>query len=215
MIDYYAKILWEYHHFKQDIVPSDCIIGFGSHDTNVAERAAELYLNGYGKFIIFTGGLGRVTEKIWKMPEADMFAQIAIKMGVPKDDILIENKSTNTGENISFTKIMLKKYGIDIRSCIVVDKPFKERRTYATLKKQWQELNFTITSPQKSYEEYCEYYRTSSVSKDEFISIMVGDIQRIDLYGKNGFQIHQEIPDYVRQACEMLIKAGYTLHALK
>ena len=69
-----AEILWDYHHLNQEITPGDSIIAFGSHDLHVAERAAELYLQGYGKFIIFTGGLGRVTEKIWRKPEAVKFA---------------------------------------------------------------------------------------------------------------------------------------------
>lgn len=215
MIDYYAKILWDYHHYNQELIKADYIICFGSHDTNVAERAAELYLQGYAKHIIFTGGLGRVTQKIWKKPEAEKFADIAIEMGVPKDAILIENKSTNTGENIAFTKKLLQEKKIRLDSCIVVDKPYKERRTFATLKKQWDNLEFVITSPLKSYNDYCEYYASSDISKNEFISIMVGDLQRIDVYGKNGFQIPQYIPDDVREAYQYLVENGFTRHILK
>ena len=53
-----AKVIWDYHHLDQDVVPADGIIAFGSHDLHVAERAAELYLSGHGRYIIFTGGLG-------------------------------------------------------------------------------------------------------------------------------------------------------------
>lgn len=215
MIDYYAKILWDYHHYRQELIKADYIICFGSHDTNVAERAAELYLQGYANHIIFTGGLGRVTQKIWKKPEAEKFTDIAVEMGVPKEAIFVENQSTNTGENIAFTKKLLQQNSIRIDTCIVVDKPYKERRTFATLKKQWKDLEFVITSPQKSYYDYCEYYASSDISKDEFISIMVGDLQRIDIYGKNGFQIPQDIPDDVFEAYHYLVDHGYTRHILK
>ena len=44
---------------------------------------------------------------------------------------------------------------------------------------------------------------------DDFINIMVGDLQRIDVYGQNGFQIPQEIPEEVREAYRALVRAGY------
>jgi hypothetical protein len=41
------------------------------------------------------------------------------------------------------------------------------------------------------------------------VSIMVGDLQRVKLYGENGFQIPQEIPGDVWDAFETLVAAGY------
>lgn len=211
-----AKILWDYHHLNQDVKKSEGIIAFGSHDLHVAERAAELYLLGYGKFIIFTGGLGRITENIWKKPEADKFAEIAMEKGVPKNVIYIENKSSNTGENIKFTKQLIHENGISLGHVIAVDKPFKERRLFATLKKQWPDLDFSVTSPVASLEEYLQYYEESEeLDVDDFINIMVGDLQRIDIYGKNGFQIKQDIPSYVNEAFNELVKQGYDKQLVK
>lgn len=214
-IDYYAKILWDYHKLDEKLKKCDVILGFGSHDLHVASRCVELFLNGYGDKIIFTGGFGRITKDLWNMPEADKFAEIAIDMGVPKNKIIIENKATNTGENISKTKDILNKLNINPSSFIIVDKPYRERRTFATLKKQWSEIDFVITSPQHTYEEYCDFYSIGEISKDEFISIMVGDLQRIDLYGKNRFQIKQEIPEKVWSAYNKLINLGFTNHLCK
>lgn len=211
-----AKVIWDYHHLDQDVVPADGIIAFGSHDLHVAERAAELYLSGHGRYIIFTGGLGRITQKIWHKPEANKFAEVAIEKGVPRDVIFIENVSSNTGENIQFTKKMISDETISIDSVIVVDKPFKERRLFATLKKQWPELNFSVTSPKYSFEEYLSYYQESEeMTVDDFINIMVGDLQRIDVYGDNGFQIKQEIPDTVWDAFQILVKEGYDKQLIK
>lgn len=48
----------------------------------------------------------------WAVPEAELFAEEAMKKGVPGDCILIENKSTNTGENVRFSRAVLEKAGI-------------------------------------------------------------------------------------------------------
>src|SRR3569833_138627 len=103
-----AKKLWDYHHMNHQLKKADCFLVLGSHDTRVAERGAELYLQGWAPLIIFSGGLGRLTKGEWNQPEADLFAQIAIEKGVPQDAILIENQSTNTGENILFTQQLLE-----------------------------------------------------------------------------------------------------------
>lgn len=211
-----AKLLWEYHHLNQELSKAEGIIAFGSHDLNVAARAADLYLSGLGNYVIFTGGLGRITQNIWNKPEADKFAEIAIEKGVPQNAVYIENKSSNTGENIKFTKELVHENSIAINSVIVVDKPFKERRLYATLKKQWQELLFSVASPLASFEEYLSYYQNSKeLDVDDFINIMVGDLQRIDIYGNNGFQIKQEIPSVVWDAYVRLVKEGYDKQLIK
>lgn len=258
----YAKCLWNYHKLDQKISKSDIIFGFGSHDLNVAKRCAQLYLNDYADLIIFSGGYGRITKNLWNKTEAEKFAQIAIDLGVPKEKILIEPSSTNTGENISFAKKMLSANNLNPKNFIFVDKPYRERRTFATLKKQWADINFSITSPNYSYEEYLDFYNgntlnkkiessilnpdkssdmsitdsntssdiSSDLSKDmsieileslnkispeEFISIMVGDLQRIKLYSDLGFQIEQTIPEDVYFAYKKLIKLGFDKHLLK
>lgn len=214
-IDYYGKILWNYHKLNEKINKSDVIIGFGSHDLNVAKRCAELFLDGCGDMIIFTGGFGRITKPLWNITEAEKFAEIAINMGIPKNKIIIENKASNTGENIKYTKETLRDLNLSPTSFIMVDKPYRERRTFATLKKQWPEIDFNITSPQYTYEEYCNFYSQGEISKNEFISIMVGDLQRIDLYGKNGFQIVQDIPKDVWDAYNKLVNLNFNKHLCK
>ncbi len=83
------------------IEKADCILAMGSHDTRVASRAAELYLEGWAPLLVYSGGLGRLTRELWDEPEATKFARIAIGMGVPPESMLTETRSTNTGENVS------------------------------------------------------------------------------------------------------------------
>jgi uncharacterized SAM-binding protein YcdF (DUF218 family) len=130
-------------------------------------------------------------------------------MGVPASRILIENRSTNTGENVRFTRALLEARGQTPGSFIVVQKPYMERRSYATFRKVWPEPQVRVTSPQVSMDEYLRGYAHGSLSAHDVISIMVGDLQRIRLYAERGFQIPQDIPDDVWTAYEELVRAGY------
>jgi len=206
-----AKKLWDYHHLNDTMVKSDCILALGSHDTRVADRAADLYLEGWAPVLIFSGGLGNVTRGIWTETEADKFAAIAISKGVPENDILIENKSSNTGENILFTQKLLLNKNLDPQNFIVVQKPYMERRSYATFKKHWPNKNILVTSPQISFDDY----PTTEIPLERVINIMTGDLQRIKIYPEKGFQIPQEIPDDVWNAYEQLVELGYDKHLAK
>ena len=206
-----AKKLWDYHHMDHNLEKSDCILALGSHDLRVADRAAELYLEGWAPLLIFSGGLGNLTKEIWNEPEADQFAAIAKRKGVPEAAILIENRSTNTGENIIFTQQLLRDKQLDPQSFIVVQKPYMERRSFATFKKNWPEKKLLVTSPQFSLEQYI----TPEITMEKVINIMVGDLQRIKIYPAKGFQISQEIPDDVWQAYEELVRLGFDRHLTK
>ncbi len=200
-----AKTIWDYHHVNHTLAKADCLLALGSHDTRVAERAAQLWLQGYAPLLVFSGGLGRHTDTMWTKSEAELFAGIALQLGVPASAILLENKSTNTGENIVFTKALFLQKGIDANSFIVVQKPYMERRSMATFKKHWPEKELMVTSPQIPFEEYT----TPDIPIDFLIEIMVGDLQRIKLYAEKGFQISQEVPEHVWKAYEQLVTLGY------
>jgi uncharacterized SAM-binding protein YcdF (DUF218 family) len=206
---YLAQVLWDYHQLGHELVPSDAILVLCSHDLRVAERGAELFLQRWAPLLIFSGGLGSITRALMTIPEADQFAEVARQMGVPPDRILIENRSTNTGENVRFTRALLETLGLAPGSFIVVQKPYMERRSYATFRKVWPEPQVRVTSPQVSMDEYLRGYTHGSLSAHDVISIMVGDLQRIRLYPDRGFQIPQDIPDDVWAAYEELVRAGY------
>lgn len=206
-----AHVLWEYHQMNHTLVKSDCIIVLGSHDTRVAERGADLFLGGWAPLLILSGGLGRLTHDEWTETEADKFAGIAIDKGVPADAILIENKSTNTGENILFTQALLKEKDCHPESFIVVQKPYMERRSYATFKKHWPDKKLVVTSPQIPFKDYS----TENIPLEKVINIMVGDMQRIKLYAEKGFQVYQQIPATTWQAYEQLIQLGFDKQLIK
>jgi len=204
-----AQVLWDYHHMRHELAPAEAIMVPGSHDVRVAGRGAELLLQGMAPLLIFCGGLGSITRHVMARPEADLFAEAAAHAGVPRDRIIVENRSTNTGENVLFTRQLLARRGLDIRRFILVHKPYMERRTFATFKKVWPEPEVMVTSPQVSMDEYLHAYSSEALSAADVVSIMAGDLQRIRVYAERGFQIAQEIPEEVWSAYEQLVALGY------
>lgn len=214
-IDDLSKKLWDYNKLiNQTIKKSDCIFVLCSHDLRVAEYAAKLFLENWAPYIIFSGGIAHKNDLLntgWNKTEAEMFADVVIKIGVPKDKIILEKEATNTGENVLFTKKLLKERGFNFDSFIIVQKPYMERRVFATIKKHFPKMDFTITSPQISFENY----PNKEITKEKLINILVGDTQRMKVYGDRGFQIEQEIPEDVWEAYKKLLEAGFNKHLIK
>lgn len=207
-INVLAKIIWEYMLMRQELHPMEAIFVLGSNDIRVAERAADLYLEGFGKYVICSGGNGKASQ--FSVSEAEMFSEIIIKRGVPKEFVIKEPKSTNTGENVLFVKKLLSEKGLTFNSFILVQKPYMERRTYATFRKQWPEPECLVTSPLITYEEYAK----DNEFKKRFINVMVGDLLRIKEYPKLGFQIEQKIPEAVWNAAQELLSLGFNKYIL-
>ncbi len=210
-----AEKIWDYHRMNHELAPADAILVLCSHDERVAERGAQLFLEDFAPLLIFSGGRGAITSRLWDEPEAERFARIAISLGVPAERILIEPNSTNTGENVRFTRQLLAENGIDPQSFIVVQKPYMERRSYATFRHYWPEKHVVVTSPQASFDAYIAQYTHSSLTADDVIAIMLGDLQRIRFYPELGYQIAQEIPDDVWKTFEQLVEAGYDKYLIR
>jgi uncharacterized SAM-binding protein YcdF (DUF218 family) len=209
-VDDWARTLWDYHHVHHALEKADCIIVLGSHDTRVAERGAEVFLDGWAPFLVVSGHLGALTRAMWSRPEAEVFADVAIARGVPRERILIESRSTNTGENVDFSRQLLAEKGIRPKKAIAVQKPYMERRTLATFAQRWPELQVVVTSPQIDFDAY----PTGEIRRDDVIHIMVGDLQRLVVYGRKGWSAPQDVPPEVMTAYEQLVAAGYTRRLL-
>lgn len=211
-----ARTLFDYERVDDLLSHRDVAIGFGNHSEYVARRAAELYLEGLVDKVLFTGGFGRITKKIWNMPEAERFARVAEGIGVSEKDILLDTTSTNTGENISHSQRLLAEAGMDGARAIVVEVPFRGRRTRSALEVQWPELDFVMTSPTLGFEDFLRVYAEEGpISVEEFVSVLVGDVQRIVEYGRRGWQTPQDVPGDVLAAYERLVGRGFTSQLLR
>ena len=210
-----AETLWNYHLMKHQVGKADAILVLCSHDERVAERGAQLFLEGCAPLLIFSGGQGAITKALWDEPEAERFARIAMNMNVPRENIVVEKNSTNTGENVQFTRKLLEGQGLDPQRFIVVQKPYMERRAFATFLRYWPGKEVVVTSPQVSFSDYLAEYSDRSLTTADVIGIMVGDLQRIKLYPALGYQIAQDIPDEVWSAFEGLVRAGFDKYLIR
>ena len=203
------QVIWDYLHLGEEPQKADCIVGFGNFNVNIARRAAELYHQGYAEKILFTGGLGRNTLGMLPEPEAVRFAKVAVGCGVPECDIILEDKSTNTAENIHFTRDLLQKLGMPQDHLLGVHQPFMERRIKAAFGVYWPEVKLTVTSPQVTIPEYLEAAKVQGVTERASIEVIVGDFQRMELYARKGWQLPQEIPEEAWAAFRELVAMGY------
>ena len=208
-------ILWDYLCLHQTPKKSDCIVGFGCYNEDVARRAAQLYHQGLAPLILFTGGLGRNTSSMWTESEASRFARIAMAEGVPEKDILTEEKSTNSAENLIFSRRILAERGLTHPRIIGVQKPYMERRLFAAFPVYWPEAEVTVTSWQQTYEQYLTGLSRWGRTEEDTIHMIVGDFQRISVYADLGYQIRQPIPAEAAQAFQLLVDLGYTKQLIK
>lgn len=208
-------ILWDYLCLHQTPKKSDCIVGFGCYNEDVARRAAQLYHQGLAPLILFTGGLGRNTSSMWTESEASRFARIAMAEGVPEKDILTEEKSTNSAENLIFSRRILAERGLTHPRIIGVQKPYMERRLFAAFPVYWPEAEVTVTSWQQTYEQYLTGLSRWGRTEEDTIHMVVGDFQRISVYADLGYQIRQPIPAEAAQAFQLLVDLGYTKQLIK
>jgi uncharacterized SAM-binding protein YcdF (DUF218 family) len=208
-----ARVLWDYHQLKHEPIPADLIVALGTNDLRVAEFAADLYHRGYGKSVLCTGGIAHSTDLLatdWSASEAEMFAEVLERRGVPKECILLETRALNTGENIIFTREFLRQAGIRPSNILIAVKSFMQRRAWATMAVEWPEMPASVASPSLSLDEYF----TAELTPDKIINIMVGDLQRLWVYARKGYSAPQRMPDEVKQAYDGLVALGFTEHLI-
>ncbi len=208
-----GEILWKYNILDTQIKQSDILIVLGSNDIAVAEYAADLFHRKLSSLIIASGGVAHDNDLLatgWNKPEALVFSERMIELGVPKDFIIIESESKNTGENFIKSRTLLQNIGKEISSGIIVQKPFMERRALATAEKQWSEISWCVTSPDITFDDFMGKFNEESL-----INILVGDTWRVIEYYLLGFQTKQEMPDNVYAVMNELINRGYSKHIPK
>ncbi|QEU92996.1 YdcF family protein [Streptomyces kanamyceticus] len=202
-----AKSVWDYHQMHHEPRVVNVAIGLGSHDLGVAARAAELYHAGLFPTLVFSGGNSPTTAKVFPRGEAVHFREHAVDdLGVPASAILLEPNAANTGQNITLSRDVLAAAGITPATVLLVSKPYMERRSYATARKLWPEVDIVCASERMEFDDYLK-----SIGDEKLVlDMLVGDLQRVIEYPKRGFAVEQEVPDDVHAAYESLIRDGFT-----
>ena len=198
------RLLWDYLRLGEAPAPADILFVLGNADLRCAERAAALWRDGYAPLLVISGASGRSTAGVFSKNEAELFADVAHAHGVPYEAMILEKNATNTGENVRFTKALLAERGLFPKTVLAVQKPYAERRTYASLAHHWPEVAVRVTSQPVDFENYCN----ATFTAEDTVQMMVGEVQRMVEYPKRGWQLPQPAPAEVLAAFRLLANSG-------
>lgn len=115
----------------QDILKKvDVIVVVSGGDNNARiEKGVQLYKEAWAPVLMYSGAAAE-----GDVSNAMAMRNISAKMGVPKEDIIIEEDSKTTLENAQFSAEIIKEKGY--KSMILVTSPYHQRRTYELFKKE-------------------------------------------------------------------------------
>ncbi len=143
---------------------ADLIMVFGTRLAEPAEIAARLYAKGVAAYIALTGGTNRITG----LNEAEAHLALLLEHGVPRDRIIVENRSTNTLENVVYALPLIDAVlplGT-MRAIVAVAKWYHSRRALMTLR---QHLPAGITY-------YAATYAPEGISRATWAQMRQGEL---------------------------------------
>ncbi len=109
------------------------------------------YKNGRIKKIIYMGGINGISNQDNStIPEAIKMKQLALSLGVKEEDILIDDTSNNTFENIENAMKLLPS---DIHHISIITSEFHLKRCYAILKKNYPNISVTMISSRDGFSD--------------------------------------------------------------
>lgn len=214
---------------KYGIKKADVLVLFGGSIIYGGDVLAEAMKNGVAKKYIIVGGVGHTTEALRKkfrkeMPqlnvddlsEAEIFKNY-IKLKYKLEPDLLESKSTNCGNNITYLLDLLKESGLSYKSIILLQDSTMQRRMEAGLRKYIDKnidiINYAVYSVNVVVKNGRLSYERSILGMwdlEKYMSLLMGEIQRLsdneNGYGPKGknFIEHVEIPIEVKKAYDEL-----------
>lgn len=192
------KLVWNYLIIKEKLEPAQAIFVFGRDDFKIPAKALEIYKRGLSPRLILLGGRGRLSGKL-KIAESEAFRDFLIKKGMSKKVLYIENRSTNTGENLDEGLGILKNKSIKADRIILITHAPHSRRTLASAEKRNSKIIF-LSCP-----DNCRIPKINSPRFINEVKEAVGEMERILTYPKKGFIKKQIVPNSVR-TCHKILK---------
>ncbi len=195
--------------------PVDIVIGFGHFDLAIPRDCAEFVRTGRARHLIFTGGIGAGTADLGQ-PEADAFAAEVAKTDPElARAAIVENRSTNTGDNIRFTSDLLTRrqppltFGDGLQSALLVATPCRQRRVWLTWQKLVPQVRAWNAPPATPFAALEALYASK---REDLRRQLVGEVERIRDYPARGWiadsTIPSEILDHARIVADELQREG-------
>lgn len=150
-----AVSIWRYGSVDEKR-PADVavVLGAGTYDGEVSPVYQErinhgiwLYENGYVEKLILTGGYGEVSS----VSDAAAAGRYAVSAGVPETDILLEERSTITQENLLYAKELMDEAGYE--TALIVSDPLHMKRAMLLAKDTGLEA-YSSPTPTSRYKSF-------------------------------------------------------------
>ncbi len=142
-----------YSDIEDDKLPSEYALVFGN-SMLIKERvntSVDAYKNGRIRKIIYMGGTNGISNQDNStIPEAIKMKELALSLGVSEEDILIDDTSNNTFENIENAMRLLPS---DVSHIAIITSEFHLKRCYAILKKNYPNILVTLISSKDGFSD--------------------------------------------------------------
>lgn len=224
---------------KQDPPPFDLVVLAGNALLWTLEGAVKK-ARMTGVPLLICGGIGHSTRLLaaavdshpvyrkalaGQTSEARLLGDIAAMfLGLDQSQLLLEEASTNCGENGLFSRRFLETARVRYSSMLLVQDPLMQRRTDASFRQAWADarcpaiINWPVQVPRLGYRsERIDYLQSPNSRKwtaERFMSLLTGEIQRLrddeNGYGPRGkgFLPHVDIPPEVEAAWQHIMNSG-------
>jgi len=199
-----ATTLWKYLSSVKPPEICGAIVVCCSYDLRVCDHSCDLIKSGLANRLVISGNTGNWTKHIWTETEAQIFATRAQENGIDDNQIILENKSTNFGENVMFSRPLLP----DAKSITFTSKPNSLLRVKLTVEALWPEIIAHVSAPPIQFPQQV----SNVIGILGVINEMVGDIDRIQKYPALGYQASHQLPEDILNAFEYLKDQGFTQH---
>ncbi|EPX63314.1 hypothetical protein D187_005720 [Cystobacter fuscus DSM 2262] len=202
----HARRLWEYMSSFKTRAPCDVAVVCCSYDLRVCDYACELLESGLARQLVLSGNTGNWTRHLWSKPEAQVFLARARAAGVAESSVILEERATHFGENISFSRQLVPH----ARTVTFVTKPNSVLRVLLTAAVRWPDTKVQVDCPAIDFPEEV----SNIVGVLGVIDEMVGDLHRIIEYPKLGFQGEHVLPPDILESWRYLLGQGFKNHLI-
>lgn len=184
-----------YSNIEDDGLSSEYAFVFGN-SMLIKERvntSVDTYRSGRVKKIIYMGGSNGISNQDNStIPEAIKMKELALSLEVKEDDILIDDTSNNTFENIENAMKLLPR---DVSHISIITSEFHLKRCYAILKKNYPNISVTMISSKDGFSDRDNWFLSDN-SWNSGRSLATYEAHLLVKYAKENKIYDLEIKEY-------------------
>lgn len=187
------------HVPEEELSRVNALFVFGHYEPLVARHAARLWKKGFAPHIIVSGkGRDAIPEGF--ETEAEFYASLLESDGVPPEVLVLEKRATNSLENVVWGVAAGRAAGLRLRTLILCALPPLLRRSCATFRKQFPNMDVRGSA----FAMPVEWFSPRRIAR------LVGEIDRLVAYANKGDIAPVDIPPEILSAAEILRSAQKT-----